>query len=306
MPEINQDTKIKTIAFYLPQYHAIPENDWAWGVGFTEWTNVKKAKPLFEGHYQPRVPLENNYYNLLDERVLVEQSKTAQKYGIFGFCYYHYWFKNGKKLLEKPIEKMLQSKDVTIPYCLCWANENWTKKWDGSDNEVIVLQDYGGQNEWEKHFQYLLAYFRDKRYITINGKPVFLIYRPNIIPCIQKMLKFFERRALEVGLKGICFVVQNGSAYFDPEFIMGKFSYQIKFEPFFSYGLSGRQNWKQRKFISVLKFLRINKIVYKCYEKMNAAKPNRGGMHQYVRIKSSLTMTIFGKIFSRKKWTNIC
>ena len=133
----------KVIAFYLPQYHTIPENDASYGKGFTEWTNVKKASPLFKNHNQPRVPEKNNYYNLLDTEVMIGQAELAKKYGIYGFCYYHYWFKNGKKLLEKPLEAMLKDKRVDIPFMLCWANENWTRKWDGGNNEIIVEQDYG-------------------------------------------------------------------------------------------------------------------------------------------------------------------
>ena len=121
---------MRIIAFYLPQFHDIPENDEWWGKGFTEWVNVKKAKPLFEGHAQPRVPLNNNYYNLLDDNIKIWQSEIAQKHGIYGFCYYHYWF-NGKLLLEEPMEQMLKNKEITIPFCSCWANEQWTKAWVG-------------------------------------------------------------------------------------------------------------------------------------------------------------------------------
>ena len=268
MPDILENDRIKTIAFYLPQFHRIPENDDAWGKGFTEWTNVKKAEPLFEGHYQPRVPLGRNYYDLSDKQVLEEQSKTALEYGVWGFCYYHYWFGGGKKLLEKPVENMLRNEAVTIPYCLCWANENWTKKWDGGSSEIIAKQNYGTQQDWEKHFLYLIDFFRDKRYITLKGKPVLLIYRPAEIPCLQDMLVYWEKRSRESGLGGICFMVQNGSAYFDPRFEMGRFDYQVKFEPFFFFFFSGKKNWeKKKRAFSVMRKLHILNGVHKLYMK---------------------------------------
>ena len=159
MAEIMDGNGLKVIAFYLPQFHSIPENDQWWGQGFTEWTNVKKALPLFEGHNQPRIPLNKNYYDLMDDEVKISQAKLAKKYGIFGFCYYHYWFKNGEKLLEKPAEQMLQNKDVDLPFCFSWANENWSRNWDGGNQEIIKEQDYGDKSDWEKHFQYFLPFF---------------------------------------------------------------------------------------------------------------------------------------------------
>ncbi|MCQ2495202.1 MAG: glycoside hydrolase family 99-like domain-containing protein [Lachnospiraceae bacterium] len=277
MPDIYEDDKIKVIAFYLPQYHSIPENDKAWGTGFTEWTNVKKAKPLFAGHNQPRIPLDNNYYNLLENGVMEWQSSLAQKYGVFGFCYYHYWFKKGKKLLEKPIEKMLVNPDVSIPYCVCWANENWTKKWDGGNSEIIEEQDYDDEDDWEKHIDYLVSFFKDDRYITVNGKPLLLIYRPTLIPNVQKLLYCWNERVKEHGFEGICFMVQNGSAFYDPQFEMGLFSYQIKFEPFFSAMLTNGENWKRkRKCIRLLKKLCVFKPVYKLKKFINKKKTETG------------------------------
>lgn len=206
--EINSGDKTKVIAFYLPQYHAIPENDAAWGEGFTEWTNVKKAEKAFNWHYQPKEPLNDNYYSLLDENTQIWQSELAQKYGVFGFCYYHYWFKNGKKLLEKPAENMLENKKITMPFCFCWANENWSKNWDGGNKEVIVEQDYGDESEWEEHFLYLLPFFKDERYITYDNKPVFIIYKPELIPEVEKMAEYFRKRAVEEGFDGLEIMVQ--------------------------------------------------------------------------------------------------
>ena len=160
---------MKIIAFYLPQFHNIPENDEWWGDGFTEWVNVKKAKPLFDGHVQPKEPLNDNYYNLLDDNIKIWQAKIAKEYGVYGFCYYHYWF-NGKLLLEKPMEQMLNNKKIDIPFCISWANEPWTKAWV-NEKKVLIPQSYGGVNEWKEHFDYLLPFFKDERYIKVHNKP---------------------------------------------------------------------------------------------------------------------------------------
>ncbi|MBJ7967348.1 MULTISPECIES: glycosyltransferase WbsX family protein [Bacillus cereus group] len=196
---------MKTIAFYLPQFHEIPENDLWWGKGFTEWTNVKKAKPRFLGHYQPRAPLQDYYYNLLNLDVHKWQINLAKQYGLDGFCYYHYWFK-GKKLLEKPLELRNQCKEIDFPYCLCWANESWTRSWDGKDQEVLMRQEYGDESDWKEHFNYLLPFFKNKNYLNINDKPIFVIYRPASIPNLNKMLGLWNEWAQSEGLLGIHFV----------------------------------------------------------------------------------------------------
>ena len=195
-------SNIKIIAWHLPQYHAIPENDKWWGEGFTEWTNVKKAKPLYKNHYQPRVPLHQNYYDLSSPRALEEQCELAKKYGIYGFCFYHYWF-NGKLLLEKPIEQMLDNNKIDFPYCFSWANEPWTKAWDGAEREVIMPQYYGGEQEWKEHYEYLRPFFQDERYIKVQGKPMFLIYRTENIPNCEEMIAYWNELAQKDGFAGI-------------------------------------------------------------------------------------------------------
>ena len=152
--------KPKVIAFYLPQFHAIPENDEWWGKGFTEWVNTKKAKPLFEGHQQPKTPLNDNYYCLLDAETQEWQAELAEKYGVYGFCYYHYWF-NGKMLLEKPMENMLNNKNIKLPFCISWANEPWARTWDGKNKEVLMSQVYGEEKEWKEHFEFHAKCFLD-------------------------------------------------------------------------------------------------------------------------------------------------
>ena len=222
---------MKTIAFYLPQFHNIPENDEWWGDGFTEWTNVKKAEPLFEGHYQPNVPLNENYYNLLDNNVKRWQAKIAHDYGVYGFCYYHYWF-NGKLLLEKPMEQMLEDKSINMPFCISWANEPWTKAWV-NENKVLIPQYYGGKREWKEHFDYLLPFFKDERYIKENGNPFVVIYRPEVIPCLNEMLDYWQELAKQNGFPGLVFAHQ----YLGLDQMHGddsRFKYNIEFQPVYA------------------------------------------------------------------------
>lgn len=225
---------MKIIAFYLPQFHTFPENDKWWGKGFTEWTNTKKAKPLFREHNQPRTPLDENYYNLLNDDVKKWQCDLAKEYGVYGFCYYHYWFKDGKKLMEKPLEQMLKNPEIDMPFCLSWANEPWSRRWDGSENEIIMPQEYGGKEEWKKHFEYLYDFFVDERYIKINGSPLFVIYKPEIIPNLNEMLDYWNELAKQNGFKEIVFAYQYPMFYYLKDKDDSRFTYGIQFEPFFS------------------------------------------------------------------------
>lgn len=224
---------MKIIAFYLPQFHEIPENDEWWGKGFTEWVNVKKARPLYDGHEQPRVPLGRNYYNLLDDEVKIWQTQIAKKYGVYGFCYYHYWF-NGKMVLEEPMEQMLKNKKIDMPFCICWANEPWTKAWVGK-KEVILPQFYGEEKEWTEHFEYMLPFFKDERYIKENNKPLVVIYRAEVIPELNERLKLWDKLAKKNGLAGLAFAYQDIT--FD--LMKGKddslFDYNIEFQPSYAW-----------------------------------------------------------------------
>ena len=221
----------KLLAFHLPQFHSIPENDKWWGEGFTEWVNTKKAKPLYKGHEQPKVPFEENYYNLLDESTLKWQANLAKEYGIHGFCFYHYWF-NGKKLLEKPLEKILDLKDIDTNYCFSWANEPWTRAWDGKNREVLMPQEYGGEEEWKEHFYYLLKFFQDRRYIKKDGKPVFLIYRTNNIPNCEEMVEYWNKLARENGFKGI-YVIETMNSFQKKPFLNSSEAV-VEFEPMYT------------------------------------------------------------------------
>lgn len=192
---------MKAIAFYLPQFHPIPENDQWWGRGFTEWVNVAKARPLFRGHYQPHIPADLGFYDLRLRETRIAQAELARQYGIGGFCYYHYYF-NGKLLLEKPLEAVLEDQEPDFPFCICWANENWTRRWDGQENKVLIKADFD-QYDPDAHFEYLSKAFFDPRYIRIEGKPVFLIYRIDQFSDIQSTITRWRAKAQSMGLPGI-------------------------------------------------------------------------------------------------------
>lgn len=218
---------MRIIAFYLPQYHAIPENDKWWGMGFTEWTNLRKAKPLFESHYQPRVPLGSHYYNLLDSDEIKWQANLAKEYGVYGFCIYHYWF-TGHMLLEKPVELLLNDKSIDIPFCICWANESWTKAWVSKSDQFLIKQTNGDRKDWYDHFMYLLDFFKDSRYIKIDGKPLFVIYRPELFRNIDEMIDYWNQLAIENGFEGITFAYQTVQTNLNTE---DSFAYRIEYQP---------------------------------------------------------------------------
>ncbi len=200
----------KIIALYLPQFHPTADNDKWWGKGFTEWTNVGKAKPLFKGHYQPRVPRDLGYYDLRLPEVRELQSQLAKRAGVYGFCYYHYWFGNGKRELELPFNEVLKSGSPDFPFCLCWANESWHSKFwnkDGTiEKKILIEQQYPGDSDIEEHFYSLLTAFNDKRYIKIDGRPIFMIYRAFDYEDISRFIEIWNNLAVKNGLKGIYFI----------------------------------------------------------------------------------------------------
>lgn len=220
---------IRPIAIYLPQFHPIPENDQVWGKGFTEWTNVAKAQPRFQNHYQPRHPADLGYYDLRLDQVRTEQAEMAKKHNIEGFCYYHYWF-NGKRLLNQPLDDVISSKKPDFPFMLCWANENWTKRWDGKDEEVIIKQDYSHQDDLD-HITHLIPIFKDSRYIKIDGKPVFVIYKSHLFPDMKKTIDIWRAEALKNGLEiYICRMEHYG--FIGDKYLKPGFDAAVQFMPY--------------------------------------------------------------------------
>lgn len=208
---------MKIVAYYLPQFHETQENNDFWGKGYTEWVNVKKAKKIFAGHYQPRIPLNDDYYDIKSGEKIIEQMNLAKEYGIDAFCFYHYWFGNGKQILQMPIDNMRKNFKATIPYCFCWANETWTKTWNGGNGnrEILVNQEYCDAADWKKHIEYLLPFFLDENYMRVDNKPVFLVYNMQDIPLEMRddMFELWNSYLQEKGIPGIYIITMHIGYY---------------------------------------------------------------------------------------------
>jgi lipopolysaccharide biosynthesis protein len=244
-----QQQTIKAIALHLPQFHPVPENDAWWGQGFTEWTNVTKARPLFKGHYQPHLPADLGFYDLRLPEARAAQAQLALEYGIHGFCYYHYWF-NGRRILERPVNEIWKNGEPDFPLCLCWANENWTRQWDGNDREILLEQHYSLEDD-AAHIRSLIPLFQDARYIRVEGKPFFLVYRASKLPEPQKTAEIWRREAERAGLEGLFLArVESFCETGDPRAI--GFDCAVEFRPrcipeLLQFRIARRKWWQRRK-----------------------------------------------------------
>jgi hypothetical protein len=222
---------VRLLAFYFPQFHAIPENDAWWGKGFTDWVNVRRARPLFPGHDQPRIPLGGRYYDQSRRETLEWQVDLAKRHGVDGFCHYHYWF-DGKQLLETPTNIVLDSPGLDLPLCLAWANETWSRRWDGRDHHVLQAQHHRPDRAlWKAHFDYLFRAWSDPRAITVEGRPIFLIYRPQLIAKIGEMFDFWREEASRRGLPGLYLIAMKQFEFPAPE-LLRHFDATMQFQPF--------------------------------------------------------------------------
>lgn len=258
--------KARVIAYYLPQFHPIPENDHWWGKGFTEWTNVGKAEPLFKGHYQPRVPADLGYYDLRVAETREAQADMAREYGIEGFCYWHYWFGHGKRLLERPFNEVIANKKPDFPFCLAWANESWKGFAHGLKNRnTLIEQLYPGEEDYKDHFYALLPAFKDQRYMKVDGRILFMIYKPLQHPDLELFISLWQDLAIKNGLKGFYFV-GHSSFVEEIDSIIAKGMDAVNINRIFSY-LNSKRTFQRRLIDKLKTYLLGMPMVYK-YEKM--------------------------------------
>lgn len=283
--------KARVIALYLPQYHPIPENDKWWGKGFTEWTNVANTKPLFRGHYQPKVPTELGFYDLRMPEVRENQARLAQEAGIEGFCYWHYWFGARQQLLEKPFKEVLESGSPNFPFCLGWANHTWTSKtWNkvkkNNTSEILMEQQYLGIQDYTEHFYSVLPAFKDNRYITVDGKPFFLIYDPFSFKDVSTFIRLWQKLAKENGLEGIHFVGFTSAKFRDlkngklrktliPDNEVNEYVLNMGFDAVCLNGMTRANVCNQGMFMSYVKGFLKNKLGFKLVDKVKQKDLNR-------------------------------
>ncbi len=248
--------KHRLIAINLPQYHPFPENDEWWGKGFTEWTNVTKACPRFKGHYQPHLPADTGFYDLRLPEARQLQADLAREYGIYGFCYYHYWF-NGKQLMERPVNDILKTGEPDFPFMLCWANENWARNWDGGFKNVLIRQDYSEEDD-VNHMRWLCEnVFSDKRYIRVDGKPFFVVYRPELFPDIKKTIDVWRKIASEYGME-LYLGFMRAIGCKPEDYLSLGFDIHVEFQPYFEfYNLYAKKSqWDWFMFRLKMKYLK--------------------------------------------------
>jgi len=223
---------MKILAFYLPQFHEFDENNRFWGKGFTEWTCLQRAKPIYEGHDLRYPANEIGQYCLMDKSVRAYQAKAAKQFGVFGFCYYHYWF-GEKAIMDKPLLAMLKDGEPNLPFCFSWANESWTRRMNGGNGEVLIQKKHGDKPEWKRHFDYLLKFFKHPNYIKLNNKPMLLLYRISDIDNYKKRFEFWQEESKKNGFEGIHLVITLGNFTEDYKDICPHVSASVEFFPNF-------------------------------------------------------------------------
>lgn len=253
--------KPKILAYHLPAYHRIPENDKWHGEGFTEWVTTKKGIAFSGKQYQPRVPLDENYYNLSNIEDLAWECKLARSYGVDGFCFYHYWF-NGKLIFEKPTEMLLRRKDIDIDFCFAWANEEWRNTWTENldEPELLLAQSYESDDDWKKHFYYLLNFFKDERYIKIDNKPVLMVYRIDDIPEYEQRFRKWVDLSKKEGFEGL-FIVQMINNDSSEKIVSNIVDRKVDFEPVKTFSSKEKYTFSKWRFRETL----YNKLVRKNY-----------------------------------------
>lgn len=277
LKEIQVMRKFRSIAIYLPQYHPLALNDKAWGKGYTEWTNVTTSKPRFPGHYQPQLPGDLGFVDLRLEETRIAQAQMAKQYGIDGFCYYHYWF-TGEKLMERPFEEVLATGKPDFPFMLCWANENWSRSWTDRSDDLLIKQIYSEEDD-RNHIHYLLSAFRDPRYIRIDGKCVFAIWRPLIMPDPTRTLQIFREEAAKEGIELYIIAVEHNDK--TPDYFKYGYDAGMEFQPHCNYGYAKYQEYVVRKLNEACKAI-IGKAKipvihsYKKYMRYVASQPMPG------------------------------
>lgn len=271
---------MKIIPLYLPQFHTIPENDEWWGKGFTEWVNVKSAQPLFPGHNQPRVPLNDNYYDLSELDTLKWQCQIARDHGIYGFAMYHYWF-NGHKLLEKPMEMLLAHPEIDINYMISWANHDWTDAWKAKAGKAktLIAHDFDDEKDWVDHFQYMLQFFKDERYMKEDNKPIMIIYVPNLIGKLNKMLDLWTEMAKKNGFDGLTYIYQSAASAYDNRWDKSRFSYGVEMNPQYINLLTKSQHEPQQISLGIIKIVRRIKKLLRIKRSLSLSKPRKKVLH---------------------------
>jgi lipopolysaccharide biosynthesis protein len=295
---------IRPIAMYLPQFHPIPENDEWWGKGFTEWTNVVRARPLYKGHYQPHLPADLGFYDLRLAEVRAAQAQIARDYGIYGFCYYHYWF-NGRRILERPFQEVFETGEPNFPFMLCWANENWSRTWDGEDKCVLLQQCYSEEDDLN-HIRVLIPYFKDQRYIRVNGKPVFAVYNSASLPDDKRTVSIWRREAEKHGLELYLCRFEHAGTH-GARYLCAGFDAAIEFQPQIRRVVVQQKTTKTlRDELSFAIFRRSIKFrARRIYYKVTRQRDVRGNSRDYKQhIESSISR--YNEVGNYKLYRSVC